>query len=271
MKHCLIISLHLIMSGFFAIGLAQSPEDPEPSDSLLYVAPELYNRVNEILAIYHIGPDRDSLLPDEAYFEAVDIIMNDLSSEPEISSVLADYLASVFEENDMASVEEYIAWNYLGAPCETDIVEIVLERMEGYKKMQAGTLAPGFSIKDRFNNSYSLDQMESKLVLVMFWASTCDHCQRLIPRLHDWYTKENNINMEFISISIDTSRHQYEDFVSRHQLEWICAYEPLGWHGKVPTAYNVYATPSLFLLDEERRIISKPLTYRAFIRDLRKF
>jgi hypothetical protein len=33
------------------------------------------------------------------------------------------------------------------------------------------------------------------------------------------------------------------------------------WDGEVTISYNVYATPSMFLIDSNRKIIAKPITF----------
>ena len=44
----------------------------------------------------------------------------------------------------------------------------------------------------------------------------------------------------------------------------------MGWQGKAATDYHVYATPSLFLLDAERNILARPVSFGQLRRSLRK-
>ena len=102
-------------------------------------------------------------------------------------------------------------------------------------------------------------------VVVMFWASTCDHCQQMVPRLHEWYLHENSIDLEFITISIDTTLKQFDAFIKELKPEWITAHDPLGWNGFVPEKYFIYATPSLFLLDHDRKIIAQCIQLQEYL------
>jgi len=240
------------------------------NDSLLLYHPVYYSRIADFLSLFYSGSGSDTVLPVEEYYAAIDIVMANVSEEPGIRNSIVDYLLRVFERDDNEAAQIYITDNYLDEKCESDIVDLVLSRMEGYRKMQPGNRAPDIVIRDRDDYTVRLDQIKNKYVLVMFWASTCEHCQKLIPKLHEWYLTENNIDLEVFSISIDSSRIQWETFIDENDLSWILAYEPMGWYGKAARDYYVYATPSLFLLDKKRKIISKPFTYREFLRAVRQ-
>lgn len=240
------------------------------NDSLLLYHPVYFNRIDDFLSLFYTGPESDTILPDKEYLTAIDIIMANVSEEPEIRNTIVEYLLKVFERYNNEIAQIYITDNYLDERCESDIVELVLSRMEGYRRMQPGNRAPDIVIRDRFDQTVRLDQVDNKYVLVMFWASTCEHCRKMVPKIHQWYLTENNIDLEVFSVSIDTTRSQWEAFIDEYDLTWILAYEPLGWYGKAARDYYVYATPSLFLLDNKRRIISKPFTYREFLRAVKQ-
>ena len=91
-----------------------------------------------------------------------------------------------------------------------------------------------------------------------------------MPDLHQWYLTENTLDLEVVAISMDTS---FANFSYMHELlspQWISSHDPLGWHGKAASDYYVYATPSLFLLDQQRKIVARPASYRQFLRSVKK-
>jgi thiol-disulfide isomerase/thioredoxin len=207
---------------------------------------------------------------EEAFIEAVDWIMVNVSNNEELRSFVLEFLLDGFEMLDMEAVQMHIADNYLDEACESDVVELVLSRMEGYKRMTPGKLAPDFVIRDVEGKNQQFSKLGHKYVLVLFWSSTCDACHSLMPELKDWYQDANNYDLEVVAISIDTSLANFEQSYQQLEPAWITARDPLGWHGKVSTDYHIYATPSLFLLDRERTILSRPASFRQFLRALRK-
>ena len=72
------------------------------------------------------------------------------------------------------------------------------------------------------------------------------------------------------SVSIDTSRFDWEENLLLNNYPWISVCNLQGWEGKVASDYNIYATPTMFLIDRNRKILGKPLTFREFRRDVEK-
>ena len=136
--------------------------------------------------------------------------------------------------------------------------------------MTPGTRAPDFVIRDVEGVNYQLSNLGHAYVLLLFWSSTCEGCQKLLPQLKQWYETENSYDLEVLAIAMDTSETYFKALFDQIQPPWITALEPLGWLGKVPSDYFVYATPSLFLLDQDRMILSRPAGLRQLQRALRK-
>jgi thiol-disulfide isomerase/thioredoxin len=150
------------------------------------------------------------------------------------------------------------------------MVELVRSRMAGYKRMVPGKQAPDILVRDVQGITHRLSELGHSYVLVLFWASTCPHCRDMLPELSQWYQNKKGIDPEVLAISIDSSRADFSKACSHMNMPWISAHEPLGWQGKVPSDYHVYATPTLFLLDRERTILVRPSSFRQFIRAVRK-
>jgi thiol-disulfide isomerase/thioredoxin len=115
-----------------------------------------------------------------------------------------------------------------------------------------------------------LSELGHSYVLVLFWASTCAHCRDILPEMADWYSHELSLDLEVLAISIDSSEASFSEACSHLNLPWINVHEPLGWQGKAPSDYHVYATPTMFLLDGERTILARPSSFRQLMRTLKK-
>jgi thiol-disulfide isomerase/thioredoxin len=238
-------------------------------DPALLTAPVYTLKIIDYLSLYKVDTiTREE--QEEQYIEAADQIMANVSSDAELRSFVVEFMLKGFEMLDMEQVELYLADNYLDETCESDIVELILSRMEGYKKMAPGETAPDFVIRDMNGRNYRLSEMTSDYVLVVFWASSCDHCRQMMPELDGWYKNENDIGLEVIAISIDSSYADFKQYLDELNPGWITAHDPLGWYGKVPGDYCIYATPTLYLLDRHRKILARPTTFRQFLRSLKR-
>ena len=68
-------------------------------------------------------------------------------------------------------------------------------------------------------------------------------------------------NIEVVAISLDTSRVDWLNFVRDNALNILNISDQKGWDGKAAGDYFIYATPTMFLLDSNKKIIGKPTTF----------
>ncbi|MCP4312004.1 MAG: AhpC/TSA family protein [Bacteroidetes bacterium] len=238
-------------------------------DPALLCAPVYTFRLVEYLSLFRV--DTFTVEQQELQFmEAVDRILVNVAPVPELRSFVVEFLLDGFELLGMEQVQLHLADHYLDESCESDVAELVKIRMEGYRRMSVGATAPDFTFRDILGKNHTLSEMPDSLTLVMFWASTCQHCREMISDLQSWYLEENTRGVEVVAISIDSSAALLQKYIEEQELPWITIHDPLGWNGKVPGDYNIYLTPSLFLLDRERRILARPVSFRQFYRFLNK-
>ncbi|MFC2080047.1 thioredoxin-like domain-containing protein [Bacteroidota bacterium] len=207
---------------------------------------------------------------ENAFMQAVDVIMANVSGDPELRSFVVEYLLEGFQSFGMEKIQTYIVDTYVDETCETDAVDLAVERVTAYRKMAEGEIAKDIFIRSRENTMVRLSEVESEYTLVIFWATYCKHCKELIPQIGKWYNNERPDNLEVFSVSIDTLKSAWDEFNELVDPQWINTFEPRGWEGKSAVDYNIYATPTMFLLDKQRRIIAKPYTFRELMREVGK-
>ncbi|MFC2129275.1 thioredoxin-like domain-containing protein [Bacteroidota bacterium] len=244
--------------------------DMAPIDQPELIYSPVYNyRIIDYLSLYRSQTNTFSE-QEEAFIEATDVIMANVSADPELRSFVVEYLLEGFNSFQMERVQTYIADNYVDESCTTDLVELAMQRVEAYKKMELGAVAADIRVRSIDNVEVRLSKFKSDYTLVIFWASHCEHCLRMMPKIKNWYHSERPENVEVLAISIDTIKANWISYVREMELPWINVQEPLGWEGKSASDYNIYATPTMFILDRKRVIRSKPLTYQELKRDVEK-
>jgi thiol-disulfide isomerase/thioredoxin len=244
--------------------------DMAPIDQPMLLFSPVYNyKIIEYLSLYR-DQNNSYSQQEDAFIEASDIIMANVSADADLRSFIVEYLLEGFNSFQMERVQTYIAENYVDETCTTDAVELAIQRVEGYKKMELGAEATDFKVRSIDNEAVVLSKIQSDYTIVVFWASNCDHCVRMMPKLKEWYQKDRPENVELVAISIDTVKTNWTSYVQDLKLPWINVHEPLGWEGKSASDYNVYATPTIFVLDKKRVIRAKPLTYRELKMDIKR-
>jgi hypothetical protein len=66
------------------------------------------------------------------------------------------------------------------------------------------------------------------------------------------------MKFEVIAVSIDTSRVDWLNFVRTNNLDWNNVSDLEKWDGQATQDYFIYATPAMFLIDKERKVVVLP-------------
>jgi len=116
--------------------------------------------------------------------------------------------------------------------------------------------APDFTLESIYDSTYTLRNMEGKVVLVNFWATWCGPCRMEIPEFNELYEKYNQKGLEIIGISISDTKKQLENFVKSFDVDYPLLYGSTKEMNRIMREYGgVYAVPSSFLIGKKGSII----------------
>ena len=239
------------------------------NDPRLIYSPEITRKIISYLGFFRQNiPDQEA--QELEFIRAVDAIMEEVRYDETLYDFVLNYLIDGFERFQMERVLVHIADNHLTGECKTESEEIARERLEAYQKMAPGNNVPDINLLNPFHEPKRLSELDKDFILLIFWSSDCPHCTSLLPRLGKWYQDERNSQVGIYAVSIDKSRADWEEFVLLNDLQWTNVHDPEGWESKTSRRYNLYATPTMFLLDKDMKIVSKPLTFREFRNEIEK-
>ena len=117
----------------------------------------------------------------------------------------------------------------------------------------------------------SLYDVQSAYTIVVFWDPTCSHCQHEVPRLDSFYRakwKDEGVKMYGV-LSETKEQEKWKEFINKNNLQsWVNVYQTdeqkkANEEAQKPSykqLYDVTQTPTLYLLDKDKRIIAKKLT-----------
>lgn len=118
--------------------------------------------------------------------------------------------------------------------------------------------APVFSLPGQ-NKTVDLSKYKGKVVYLDFWASWCDPCKRSFPWMNELKKQYGRDGFEIIAVSLDASRKDAEEFLTRIPAKFDVAFDE---RGKTAESYKLKAMPSSFLIDRQGRLVHKSLGYR---------
>ena len=209
---------------------------------------------------------------EQEYIKAVDTLMTRSKVNEKVNTQIKKYLITGFEMLEMESVLTHIASYYTSeSSCEDDRqTKNLRKRVDGYKKLAIGNKAPEITFTAENNVPYKLSETKSPYTLVIFWASWCPHCMATLPEIKKLYDLQKNNKLAVVGISIDTVKAEFDKAILNGDYKWINYTDLKGWDGDIASAYYLYATPSMFLLDADKKIVAKPITLSDLMQELQK-
>ncbi len=199
---------------------------------------------------------------------AIEFVQQTRSNEPNYVFCLNYYLKKFKKEHlETAFLHLYETFlqNHNEGDCGSYLPQPLVwarQKANTLKNVQIGSTAPNFDIAQ---GQLSLYGLQSNYTLLVFWASWCPHCTQELPQVKQLTDSINRQlqntgeNLLTVAISLDTNQTEWQNFVKTNQLlSWFNVSELKGWKGKVPKQYNVYATPTFFVLDKDKKIIARP-------------
>jgi len=135
-----------------------------------------------------------------------------------------------------------------------------------------GQPAPNLEMTDTLDKTQQLYAVEAPFVVICFWDPTCSHCKETVPKVDSIFqAKWKGEGVKLFGVMVDGGMENWLKFIrDNHLKDWIHVYQTKAQHetevaGDKPDyrqLYDVYQTPLLYLLDKEKRIIAKKLTYQ---------
>jgi len=217
----------------------------------------------EYMSLYS-NPNFDQEQLETAFIGAVDKIMFEAMDNSIIYEFIVDYLVGGFERYHFDKVLDYIAENYSPEQCENEDRKTDLQtRLAKYAELATGKEAPEIVINDLEGNEVKLSKMRSEYTLILFWASWCPHCNEILPEIHNIYINSvSRKTLEVISVSLDNEKSEWQKALEEGKYTWLNCSDLKGWDSKAAIDYNVYATPTMFLVDKKNTIVAKPITFK---------
>jgi hypothetical protein len=135
-----------------------------------------------------------------------------------------------------------------------------------------GAPAANLEMVDTLDKPRPLYNVPGDFIVVCFWDPTCSHCKETVPKVDSIYkAKWKKEGVTVYGVMVDGGKDNWLKFIKENNLkDWVHVYQLPSQQVAEETAgkpsyrqlYDVYQTPLLYLLDKDKRIIAKKLTYQ---------
>lgn len=186
---------------------------------------------------------------------SVDKLLDRLKVETPRGQTVLSELIDIFDVYEMKDFKD----KYLGLAknLKCTINDRLASTLKSNANVEIGAAFPNYKFQSAVNTSAkSIYDVKADKKVIVFWSSTCSHCESELPKLLEKYNDLKSKNIQVIGLSLDVDKDSYTKRIAA--FPWINDSELRGWNSSYSDTYNVHATPTYFILDANNKIINKP-------------
>jgi thiol-disulfide isomerase/thioredoxin len=188
----------------------------------------------------------------EGVMFGLDLLFSKIEKEM-VRKYIIYFLLEYFKNEKLIEAEAYlnsILTELEG--CEMEDLFDLDEKKVITPSLTIGKIAPNIILND-INDApvelYSLKGNEK--ILLVFWASWCNHCIEMLDDLESLYINAQN-NTQFYSVSLDHSREEWKLFFKNKKLfPWKNVCDGNGLYSDLIKTFQLKVTPTFFVLDAD--------------------
>ena len=159
---------------------------------------------------------------------------------------------------------------YIGEPAlwDTSTIRRMKERVAILKPLMVGKILPNLYLTDTLGKEIIIPKIDADYTVLFIYDPECGHCRESAPKLAKMYQDLKSKNVKVIAASIDRTPVKWKKFIKEFKLEELI--HGIDIHKNPQTGkeeyytdfknnFDVYATPVLYVLDKDKKIIAKRL------------
>jgi len=199
-----------------------------------------------------------------------DVLLKKAKGSKDVFHYTLWWLTQYVENSKVMGMDEvfvYLVENYYmkgdAVWLTNDELSKYLDRAQKIAPNVIGNLAPEIKLPNvTTKKEESLSALKAKYTLVVFYSPNCGHCQHEIPKLDSAYKADlKNKGLRIFTVATEGDEKAINDFITKDNMgEWTNTWDPdhtSDDHNK----YDVYSTPTIYLLDDKKIIKGKRLDH----------
>lgn len=149
---------------------------------------------------------------------------------------------------------------YLKNECwwaDSTLISKISDRVKKLKPNLIGETAPDLKMEDINGIWHQLKYEKGDYIILAFWEPGCGHCKKEIPKLHEYYKTVIDSGVVVWAVYTQYKKEEWQQFVEEKGLtDWINLWDPYNFTN-FRNLYDVYSTPTIYILDKDKKIIAK--------------
>ncbi len=225
---------------------------------------------------HYVVPEADSIIPEVNYMLLVS------RSSPEMFKYLLGKFTDKYINPEYMGQEKVFLFLFDKYFSKGDTLwlnekqrKYIFERAYSLMANQLNEPAANLEMLDTTGKAQTLYGINAPFTFISFYDPNCGHCKETIPRVDSMYrAKWKALGVKMVGVNVDESvMDAWKVFIRQNHLDgWVHIYQPKAKRDEEAKngvanyrqLYDVFKTPTLYLLDDQKRIIGKMLTIEQF-------
>ena len=249
------------------------------SDGKLLFTPVFRSLLVEYLSYYPLQADSIRV--------GVEKVMANVDCAAKSYPFVFDYFSSVMKNRNIIGNTEGYAWFLTKYGVNNGCGVFTAAQKKTFKEeaeklgvLKTNVLAENIVLKDTSGATQDLHKFasENDYTLLMFYAPTCDHCQKEVPEIDSTAAViERIMNIKIGRFAVCNEpglpKRTWTDFISRYKLTKNAIHVDLPANSTIRSTYDAFSNPTFYLINRRAEVVVKktsPLTLRKYFASLQK-
>jgi thiol-disulfide isomerase/thioredoxin len=249
------------------------------SDGKLLFTPVFRSLLVEYLSYYPLQADSIRV--------GVEKVMANVDCAAKSYPFVFDYFSSVMKNRNIIGNTEGYAWFLTKYGVNNGCGVFTAAQKKTFKEeaeklgvLKTNVLAENIVLKDTSGATQDLHKFasENDYTLLMFYAPTCDHCQKEVPEIDSTAAViERIMNIKIGRFAVCNEpglpKRTWTDFISRYKLTKNAIHVDLPANSTIRSTYDAFSNPTFYLINRKAEVVVKktsPLTLRKYFASLQK-
>src|SRR6056297_1071154 len=199
----------------------------------------------------------------------IDIVAAQAEGNDEMFQYLMRYFINTFQRSNIMGMDKvfvHVAENYYLTDKVDWVDENTLQRIkEQVAKLRfnlIGNKAQDLKMQTSTGEYASLLDIDAKFTILYFFEPDCGHCKKVTPKIKEIYADFDRSDLEVFAVYTQRDKDDWLEYINDNQLEWVNVWDPNNITN-FRFFYNIYSTPTIYLLDKDKKIIAKRIGHES--------
>ncbi|MEE4196092.1 MAG: thioredoxin-like domain-containing protein [Bacteroidales bacterium] len=199
----------------------------------------------------------------------IDMVASRALGNEEMFQYVMRYFINTFQRSNIMGMDKvfvHVADNYY----LTDKVDWIDEKTNERIKEQVaklrfnliGNKAQELKMETNTGTYASLYDIDSRFTIVYFFEPNCGHCKKVTPKIQEIYNDFDRSEVDVFAVYTQRDKEEWSNYINNNQLAWHNVWDPNNMTN-FRFFYNIYSTPTIYLLDKDKKIIAKRIGHES--------